>query len=67
MNEKEITPEQIAATEKAIAVIESCTTCEHFVNAVTYIELFKNQFEDKEAYDELNRLYSLKQIELNCQ
>ena len=41
-NEKK--PEQIAAEEKALAIIKSCTMCEHFKNATQYIELFHKQF-----------------------
>jgi len=46
-------PEQIAAEDKALAIIESCTICDHFDNAEQYLELFKIQFSDEQTYDTL--------------
>lgn len=63
---KEITPEQTAAREKAEAVINSCTRCDHFANAVPYIDLFLKQFQDQEAYNELVIMFKNRKQELNC-
>ena len=40
MSEKEKNPEQIAAEEKTIAIIESCEDCNHIASAISYLELF---------------------------
>lgn len=62
----EITPEQIAATEKATAVINSCTRCDHFKTVIPYLELFLKQFNDQTAYNDLVLLFKTKQQEFNC-
>lgn len=65
MNDKNI-PEQIAAKEKAIAIIESCTLCEHFTNAEIFLNLYRKLFNDQEEYNELINLMKSKKIELKC-
>ena len=64
--DNQITPEQIAAKEKALAIIDSCVICEHFTNAIQFIELFLKQFKDTEAYSELLGKVKNKKSELNC-
>ena len=64
--DNQITPEQIAAKEKALAIIDSCVICEHFDNAIPFIELFLKQFKDLDAYNELIGVLKNKKIELNC-
>lgn len=66
MSNTETSPEQTAAREKAEAVIQSCTNCEHFASAVPYIELFKKQFNDQTAYNELVILFKNRKQELHC-
>lgn len=61
----EQTPEQLAY-EKAEAVINSCTICGHFENAIIFIELFNKQFSNKESTDNLFQIMKLKKEELNC-
>lgn len=51
MNDK--TPEQLAAEEKAVTVIESCENHKHFNSARNYIDLFHKKFQDTEAYTRL--------------
>jgi hypothetical protein len=63
---KEMTPEEIAAKEKVEAVIQSCTTCEHFKFAEHYLELFNKQFKDEEAFDEMKSLMSQRKLDINC-
>lgn len=46
--------EKMIAKEKVISVIKSCVSFEHYINAKTYLELFFNRFNDKEAYDDLS-------------
>lgn len=58
--------QETPAKEKAIAVIESCTTCDHFENAVPYLELYLKSSGDQEGYNELVILFKNKKIELNC-
>jgi len=65
MNDKE-TIEPITPKDKAIAVIESCATCEHCDNAVPYLELYLKSSNDQEGYNELVILFKDKKIELNC-
>ena len=64
--DNQITQEQIAAREKAIAIIDSCIICEHFENGESFIELFLKQFKDLEAYNELMVILKNKKLELNC-
>jgi len=64
--EKEKTPEQIAAEDKAMAIIESCTMCDHFDNAEKYLELFNNQFNDEYTYHVLSLSLRYKKDSLNC-
>jgi hypothetical protein len=65
MNDNQYQENQ-TAKEKAIAVIESCTTCDHFENAVPYLELYLKSYSDQEGYNELVVLFKNKKIELNC-
>lgn len=60
------TQETPSAKEKAIAVIESCTTCDHFENAFPYLKLYLKSSDDQEGYNELVILFKNKKIELNC-
>ena len=64
--DNQITPEQIAAKEKAIAIIDSCVICEHFAHAVPFLELFLKQFKDQDAYNELMVIFNNKKIEIDC-
>lgn len=64
--DKEKTQEQTMAYDKGVAIIASCTTCDHFDNAVSYLDLFFGQFKDREAYQDLMVLYVSKKKELNC-
>ena len=66
MSEKEKNPEQIAAEEKAIAIIESCEDCNHIANTILYLELFLKTFNDEKTYGELITLIKYKQKKLNC-
>lgn len=63
---REVSPEQEAARAKAEAVIQSCTNCEHFANAVPYVELFLKQFQDQEEYNKLVIFFKNRKLELNC-
>jgi hypothetical protein len=54
------------AKEKAVAIINSCVTCDHFDNAIPYIKLVYQQFGDEEVYNELFQLYTDKFNELQC-
>ena len=47
---------QIEAKNKAIKVINSCTTDEHFESSLNYVELYYKKFEDLIGYNELKRL-----------
>ena len=58
--------ETVSPKDKAIAVIESCTTCEHFVNAFQYLELYLESSSDQEGYNDLVILFKDKKIEINC-
>jgi len=49
--------EQILAEKKAIAIIKSCTTTQHFDIARTYLELFHNRYNDIAAYTRLWMLW----------
>jgi len=64
--DNQITPEQIAAKEKALAIIDSCIICEHFDNALPFIGLFLIQFKDQEAYNELMSIFKYKKRGVNC-
>ena len=66
MTEKEKNTEQIAAEEKAIAIIESCEDCKHIASAFSYLELFFKTFNDEKTYGELIILIKYKQKKLNC-
>jgi hypothetical protein len=66
MSDKEKTPEQIAAEEKAIAIIDSCEDCNHIASAISYLELFVKTFNDEKTYDELLILLKYKRKKLNC-
>jgi len=66
MSEKEKTPEQIAAKEKAIAIIDSCEDCNHIASATSFLELFLKTFNDEETHNELIILLKNKQKILNC-
>jgi hypothetical protein len=66
MSEKEKNPEQIAAEEKAIAIIESCEDCNHIASAISYLELFVKTLNDEKTYDELLILLKYKRKKLNC-
>lgn len=60
------TEEQEIAENKTVNVINSCTNCEHFGYAKSFIELFFKQFNDQESYNELVILFKTKQQEFNC-
>ena len=45
--------EKSIAKEKAINVIKSCVSFEHFINAKKYLDLFFRKFQDKDIYREL--------------
>lgn len=62
---QELTPEQLAY-EKAEAVINSCTLCGHFENAVLFLDLFNKQFSNQESTNKLFELMKSKKEELNC-
>jgi|TARA_R110002020_G_scaffold91096_3_gene221492 hypothetical protein len=47
---------QIEAKNKAIKVINSCKTDEHFESSLNYVELYYKKFEDLIGYNELKRL-----------
>ncbi len=47
---------QIEAKNKAIKVINSCKTDEHFKSSLSYVELYYKKFEDFIGYNELKRL-----------
>ena len=47
---------QIEAKNKAIVIINSCETDEHFESSLNYIELYYKKFEDLIGYNELKRL-----------
>ena len=47
---------QIEAKNKAIKVINSCKTDEHFKSSLNYVELYYKKFEDFIGYNELKRL-----------
>ena len=47
---------QIKAKNKAIKVINSCKTDEHFESSLNYIDLYYKKFEDFVGYNELKRL-----------
>ncbi len=66
MNREEKNQEQIAAEEKAMAIIESCTICDHFDNAETYLELFNTQFKDEYSYSLLSIELKNRKEKLNC-
>ena len=46
---------QIGAKNKAMCIIESCVSGDHFNAAEKYIELYYNKFEDFLGYNELKR------------
>lgn len=58
--------EEKIAYDKALAIINSCTMCLHFENALLFIELFLKQFNNIETYNELIDSFKHKKIELNC-
>lgn len=66
MSKQEKTPEQIAAEDKAMAIIESCKMCDHFDNAEKYLELFNNQFNDEYTYNVLSHALKYRKESLNC-
>jgi len=47
---------QIEAKNKAIKVINSCKTDEHFESSLNYVDLYYKKFEDLIGYNELKRL-----------
>ena len=47
---------QIEAKNKAIEIINSCETDEHFESSLNYIVLYYKKFEDFIGYNELKRL-----------
>lgn len=55
------------AKEKALEIIESCTICDHFEGAKSYLDLYLSQFNDEETYNELVLIYEKKKQELNCE
>lgn len=58
--------EQILAEEKANAIIDSCTVCEHIMNAKSFIELFLKTFNDENVYNELLIKLETKKNQINC-
>ena len=66
MDKEEKKPEQFNAEEKAMAIIESCTVCDHFDNVEQYLELFNIQFKDEYAYHVLSLALKYKKDSLNC-
>lgn len=59
--------EQFNAEEKAMAIIESCTVCDHFDNAEQYLELFNIQFKDEYAYHLLSLALKYRKEKLKCE
>ena len=57
---------QTVAMDKAIAIIESCTSCEHFEKASNYLELYLKSTSDQDGYNDLIKLFNEKKIELKC-
>ena len=55
----------INAKNKAVNIINSCFTRQHLDVANTYIELFKNKFDDFLSYTELRKLLQNKKESLN--
>lgn len=54
------------AKEKALEIIESCTICDHFEGAKSYLDLYLSQFNDEKTYNELVLIYEKKKQVLNC-
>lgn len=54
----------VSAKEKAIAIIESCTTFMHYENAAKFLELFLQQFNNRKDYEELVMLLRIKWFKL---
>ena len=52
------------ASDKAIAIINSCEIGDHFDNAIQYVELFHTQFKETEIYNELLLKLKSRKIEL---
>lgn len=53
------------AFDKAIAIIDSCETNDHFDNAQAYIDLFNEKFNDNERLNTLIDLLNDKKIKFN--
>jgi hypothetical protein len=52
----------ILAKNKAISVIKSCETYEHYDAALTYISLYLILFDDNEGYEELIKLLQIQNL-----
>jgi hypothetical protein len=61
---KETNTEETIAYEKAVAVIESCVTEEHFKNAAMYLHNFYVTFDNEERYKDLIEMIGVKRIKL---
>lgn len=57
---KEISPNQTIAEQKAIAIINSCSTINHFDSARKYLDLFHRNFNDTLASVKLWTLWKNK-------
>lgn len=52
----------INAKDKAIRVIKSCETYEHYNAALTYISLYLILFDDNEGYEELIKEFQTQRL-----
>lgn len=50
------------AKDKAIRVIKSCKTHEHYSTALTYISLYLILFDDNEGYEELIKEFQTQRL-----
>ena len=56
--------ELVSAKQKAINVIDSCSTTQHIVGATNYVELFNNKYDDYLTYSMLKRRLDEREVEI---
>jgi hypothetical protein len=56
--------ELVSAKQKAIDVIDSCTTTQHTVGAKNYVELFNNKYDDFLTYTVLKHRLDVRKEEI---
>jgi len=58
--------EEELAKAKGLSIINSCITCEHIDNVLSYVDLFYKQFKNDDIRKELLLTLDDKKKELNC-